>query len=75
MIGPLRFLRTDESNVEIGLALEARGVWQAAEGGNSTENGVGLHSSQLLMLDLHSRRRRHTCVPPSPGRVLYHSPS
>lgn len=75
MIESVHFILTNESNVEIGLTLEARGVWKAAEGGDSTEDRVGLQTSQPLMPEQHSRNERQTCVPPSPGRVLYHKPS
>jgi hypothetical protein len=45
MIELICFRLTNESNIEVGLALEARGVWKPPKGGNSTENGIGLQTS------------------------------
>ena len=66
---------TNESNVKVNFALKAGVVWEAAERGNATEDGVGLQIDQSLRANNNDIPELQTCVPPSPGSVLYHRPS
>jgi hypothetical protein len=70
-------MRTNKGNVVLDiLGAEARLVRQTSKGGDSRKDGVGLHMLELRnsTRDV-SDRGRLTCVPPSPGRLLYHRPS
>lgn len=69
---------TDEGNVIDGIRiLEAWLIGEAAKGRNAGKDRVGLNSQSNDVSDGRQGEfleiwKRHTCVPPSPGRVLYH---
>jgi hypothetical protein len=65
---------TNESNVIVRVGGQAWAVWQAPERGDTREDRVRLAKGQLLFAR-ECRSQSSTWVPPSPGNLLYQTPS
>lgn len=66
---------TNEGNVifHVALGCEALRVGEATEGRDARKYGVGLVEIGLAFVPTRQATLKHTCVPPSPGSVLYQS--
>lgn len=66
---------TNEGNVifHVALGREALRVGEATEGRDAGEYRVGLVEVVFSFVPTRQATLKHTCVPPSPGSVLYQS--